>query len=314
MNSTADTLYDVVVVGRPFFDMIFTGLPRMPVLGQETFSSGLEVAAGGSFITAEAMHRLGLGVGLALRLGDDPFSRFLRDAMTGGGLTADLFDIREGPERSVTVSLSFPSDRAFVSYVDTPIREGARAEIPEAWHRAAGRTRCLHFTALHEAMDYEPLIAGARDAGAIVSMDTQCIMEPLSSRRTRRLFSAVDLVILNRSELVDLTGSESLDEGISMVTALVPEVVVKRGAEGAVAHREGRRFEATAMIVEAVDTTGAGDCFNAGYLYGRIQGRPVDWCLRAGTACGGFSVTRPGGASAAPDREALMKALGERKP
>jgi len=160
-------------------------------------------------------------------------------------------------------------------------------------------------------MDFEELIPRDREAGALVSMDTQCLPEPLSSERTRRLLGAMDIILLNRSELVDLTGTGGLDRAISMVAAHVPEVVVKLGPDGSVAQREGLRYEAPAMAVDAVDTTGAGDCFNAGYLFGRLQGRPVDWSLRAGNTCGGLSVTRPGGASAAPDLVTLLGELGE---
>ena len=311
MSKTIDHNYDVLVVGRPFFDMIFTGLPKMPVLGEETFASGLEIAAGGSFITAESMRRLGLRVGLAAQLGDDLFSRFIRAEIVKSGLREDLLDERKGPDRAITVSLSFPGDRAFASYVDTPDGEGARREIPEPWTRAARSTRCLHFGSIRDAMDFEALIDGARESGALVSMDTQCIPEPISSERTRRLLARMDLVIINRTELVDLTETGDLDKSISMVAALVPEVVVKLGPDGSVAQRDGGRHEAPAMAVDAVDTTGAGDCFNGGYLFGRIQERPVDWALRAGNTCGGLSVTRPGGAAAAPNLAILLKELGE---
>ena len=311
MSKTIDHNYDVLVVGRPFFDMIFTGLPKMPALGEETFASGLEIAAGGSFITAESMRRLGLRVGLAVQLGHDLFSSFIRSEIIKSGLQEDLIDERQGPDRAITVSLSFPADRAFASYIDTPDGEGARRETPGRWTRAARSTRCLHFTSIREAMDFEALIEGAREGGALVSMDTQCIPEPLSSERTRRLLGRMDIIILNRSELVDLTEAGDLDKAISMVAAHVPEVVVKLGPDGSVARSDGHRYEAPAIAVDAVDTTGAGDCFNAGYIFGRLRDRPVDWSLRAGNTCGGLSVTRPGGAAATPDRATLLKELGE---
>ncbi len=311
MSETINYDYDVVVVGRPFFDMIFTGLPKMPVLGEETFASGLEIAAGGSFITAESMRRLGLRVGLAAQLGSDLFSRFIRAEILERGLQDDLIDERPGPERAITVSLSFPEDRAFASYVDTPDGEGARREVPEPWARAARSTRCLHFGSIRDAMDFEALVEGAREAGALVSMDTQCIPEPISAERTRRLLGRMDLVIINRSELIDLTETDDLDKAIHMMADHVAEVVVKLGPDGSVARREGERYEAPAMAVDAIDTTGAGDCFNAGYLFGRLRDRPVDWALRAGNTCGGLSVTRPGGAAAAPDRATLMEEMGE---
>src|SRR5947207_13082353 len=78
--------YDVVIAGDVYWDLVFTGLPRLPVLGEELFAADFDMMAGGVFITATTLHRLGLKVGLFCHVGNDPFSRFTVSAMEDEGL------------------------------------------------------------------------------------------------------------------------------------------------------------------------------------------------------------------------------------
>lgn len=112
--------YDVLLTGAYFFDLIFTGLPEFPRLGAEVYGSGCDVLPGGTYTTAVALNRLGVRVGWACDFGDDLFSRYVLEAAHREGLSDDLFESHDRPLRSVTVALSYPHERAFVSYMDPP--------------------------------------------------------------------------------------------------------------------------------------------------------------------------------------------------
>ena len=110
--------YDVIVVGGYFVDLIFNGLPQFPVLGKEIVGSGFEMLPGGAYNAALAMHRLGLKVGWATDFGDDDFSRFTVERARAEGLDDALFVHHRRPLRRITAALSYPEDRAFITYVD----------------------------------------------------------------------------------------------------------------------------------------------------------------------------------------------------
>ena len=109
--------YDVIVVGGYFVDLIFNGLPQFPVLGKEIVGSGFEMLPGGAYNAALAMHRLGLKVGWAADFGDDDFSRFTLERARAEGLDDALFVHHRRPLRRITAALSYPEERAFITYV-----------------------------------------------------------------------------------------------------------------------------------------------------------------------------------------------------
>jgi len=100
---------------------------------------------------------------------------------------------------------------------------------------------------------------------------------------------------------LQLTGAATVEQALARLAELTPLVIVKRGAEGAIAGLDGGVVQVPAIPVEVVDTTGAGDCFNAGFLYGYLRGASLETCLRAGNICGGLS-TRPSEAGPRPLR------------
>ena len=81
--------------------------------------------------------------------------------------------------------------------------------------------------------------------------------------------------------------------------------VIKLGKTGAMAIKDGEKYFAPAYKVQAVDTTGAGDSFNAGFIYGFLQGLPMEECLKCGNGCGALSVTKLGGNTGFPFRAEL---------
>src|SRR5215217_2964530 len=110
--------YDVLLLGDYFCDLIFTGLPEMPRLGAEVYGSAFDMVPGAAYTTAVALRRLDLRVGWSCDFGDDFFSQFVLDAARREGLDSSLFHLHSGPVRRVTAAMSFPHERAFVSFAD----------------------------------------------------------------------------------------------------------------------------------------------------------------------------------------------------
>ncbi|MBI4770488.1 MAG: carbohydrate kinase family protein [Chloroflexi bacterium] len=296
--------YDVLVFGDYCCDLIFTGLPRMPAPGEELYGSGFEMAAGGTFNAATAMHRLGLKVGWAGDFGNDAFSQFALAAARREGLDEGLFQFHDRPQRRVTVAASFPQDRAFLSYTDPgPSLSAGLKALPGARARAAYLPGLL----------YGPLFVSGylvlRGKRIKLVMDCQSQPATLQNPQVRYAVQHVDVFVPNSAEARHLTGTGSTLEALQALGKLCRLAVIKDGPDGAHAIQDGRTYYAPALPVTPVDTTGAGDCFSAGFMAAWLAGRPLEECLRWGNIAGGLSTTARGGATAAPTLEQLRARL-----
>ncbi len=288
------TNYDVLLVGDYFCDLIFTGLPTMPSLGSEVYGTGFDMMPGGSFITALALHRLGLRAGWACDFGNDIFSRFVLESVRLHGLDDSLFHLHDRPIRNISVSMSFPQDRAFVSYADK------RERLPLIPLIEKHQPRCLLFPGLCFGKAQAQWATATHGYGGLVYMDCQHTDETLDTPGLAEMLRGVDIFAPNATEALHLTGAATVEAAVARLAELTPLVVIKLGADGVMAQAGARVIHVPGISVEALETTGAGDCFNAGFLYGYLRGEPLETCLRCGNICGGLSTTARGGATAAP--------------
>jgi sugar/nucleoside kinase (ribokinase family) len=253
--------YDVLLWGIYFCDLIFTDLPEVPRLGAETWSDSLEMAPGGAFTTAVAMQRLGLRAGWMCDFGDDSFSRFILDAARREGIDEGLFEIHPRPVRRVSAVFSLLGDRGFLSFMDD-VRQTSPVPAIEQH-----RPRCVLLPHLHYGEAYVELFAAVRRAGSRLFMDCQGTEATLETPGVIDALRTVDVFAPNEAEALQLTGSPTVEEALSRLAELTPLVVVKLGADGATSRNGEQVIRVPAMPVDAVDTTGAGDCFNAGFLW-----------------------------------------------
>ncbi len=278
--------------GAYFADLIFRDLDRPVTLGAEVHARGFDLLPGGAYTSAMAMHRLGHDVVWAADFGSDLFSQHVLAAARREGLDERGFRHHLGELRSVTVALSGPNDRAMVSFQD-PIRRQSLAALVDE--------HCPLILVIAELQYGEPVEAAlrtARQLGTVVFMDCQDVEGLIEDQAVRDTLAEVDIFAPNAEEALRLTGTSTVDDALEALTGLVDTVVVKRGGSGATAARGGERYDIAAVAVEVVDTTGAGDCFNAGFVHAHLAGWPLRECLAAGVACGAAGVTAPGSSAA----------------
>jgi sugar/nucleoside kinase (ribokinase family) len=283
--------YDVLLPGGYFCDLIFTGLPELPRLGADLFGSGFDMVPGAVFYTALTLHRMGLRTGWACDFGDDFYSRYVLDAARHAGIDDSLFRLHAQPLRRISVSFSFAHDRGFISYQDR-MPDVSPIPLIERY-----RPRCTMLSTLHVGERLQALAAATHAYGGLVYMDCQAQPETLDLAAVRAALRAVDIFAPNRAEALQLTGATTAEEALAILAALTPLVVIRCGPDGAIAQSGGQVVPARALPVAVLDTTGAGDCFNAGFLYGYLRGQPLEICLRCGNICGGLSTTARGGAA-----------------
>lgn len=283
----------VLCLGRTYCDIIFTGLHDMPVLGRERFAEGVTIAAGGgAYITAAHLASLGRPSALLTRLGTDPLSGSLGPELEGSGIDLAFVERSHDAGPQPTVALVKDGERAFVSRragTSRPASLEKALSAPDIAH--------LHIAEFATLKDNPDVIAMARDRGLTVSLDPswddQLIRQDAGFFET---CAGVDVFLPNVEEGEALTGEKSPEAILRHLQKHFPLVVLKRGEHGAMASRGSTCVSAEALPVVVVDTTGAGDAFNAGFLHSWLGTSDIQRSLAGGIKAGALSVQSAGGA------------------
>jgi sugar/nucleoside kinase (ribokinase family) len=299
--------YDLLVVGRPSVDVLFAGLPRWPALGDDVAAPGLGLCAGTAFNTPAAANRLGLRVAFVATLGNDPISRMIGEEFDTEGIPRTFVHVRDEPLPCISVALNMDGDRGFVTYWGG--KETYDAELDARALDVAATIDARH---VHLYLDSQPALeARCKQRGMTVSLDTYEGGWWKPSRSLEDIVANADIVFTNEREAEALAGEEGLAPALDRLAAHCPCVVVKRGAKGAIAIQDGVVEEVPAAHVRVVDTTGAGDCFNAGFLVGWLDGLSLRDSLTLGVLAGTAAVTDYGGYRGCPRAEAFRALAGE---
>lgn len=274
----------MLCIGRLYCDIVFTDLPRMPTPGTEVFSGGVGLhAGGGAAITAGHLAALSHPTALLAHLPPAPFGDIIKSELNGLGV--DLGQCQTQADQSapqLTVALVHGGERAFVTH-----RAGAAfpAISEEDMHQP--RTSHIHVGEASTLVDHPELVTIAKASGATLSLD--CSWDDnLDADVLANLLPQVDVFLPNAAE-VALLKDMGLSAPFSNLT------VVKQGKDGARAVTNGSEIHAPAKAVDIVDTTGAGDAFNAGFLSNWLRGAPLEECLAGGNAMGAQAVRYSGG-------------------
>jgi sugar/nucleoside kinase (ribokinase family) len=287
-----------MIFNHYFCDLIVTGLPDIPRLGKDLFGNGMGIHAGGTFNTVRAMHRLGMRIGWTCDFGSDLFSQFVLSEIQKESVDTCLLRIHDHPVRSFSLAFSFEEDRGFISYMD-PLPPVDR--VPYVLEH---NPKAVFLCSLEYGPETLALIDAAHRVGAVVGMDCQTTSDTIETPQVIEALQAVDIFMPNAQESLQFTGAEDVETAAKILAKFTPLVVIKIGSVGALAQTGDCQVFSPAVKFPVVDTTGAGDCFNAGFMYSHLQGRPLEESLRAGHFCGGLSTTAHG-TIATPTREAL---------
>ena len=170
----------------------------------------------------------------------------------------------------------------------------------------------MHFAGVRPPFrPYLRLLDRLRAARITTSLDIGWNPDVYAAPGFRQIVKRMTIFMPSQREARWFTGRADPGEAVRALAELVPTPVIKLGAQGAVGLERGRLVRVRPPRVEAVDTTGAGDAFNAGFLWACLQGAPLARCLLAGNICGALSTRAPGGTAAFPTLRELGAALRE---
>lgn len=282
----------VLVAGAYSVDLVFRNLAGPVAFGSEVWAQALGMVPGGAFTLAMGLRRLGRAVVWAADFGSDVFSQETLAAARAEGLDERGFRHHAQPVRNVTVVLTNPQDRAMIAYED-PVTPRPLEELIATYRPAV---------VMLPYLQYGPEVSTALDVaarhGTQVFMDCQDYAGHLGMPDVHKVLSQVQVFAPNETEALRITGAASVEEALDVLADLVPTVVIKRGSHGAVAAENGQCAIQASLPVRVVDTTGAGDCFNVGFLHQRLEGGSLTECLASGVACGAAATTGAGSSAA----------------
>ena len=296
---------DVLIVGDANPDLILRGDVR-PRFGQaEQLLSAADLVLGGSAsITAAGCARLGLRTGLLAAVGDDVFGDVTRRWLTERGVELIPVKPEAGVPTGLSVILSEVDDKAILTLPGTI--PALRPQDVTDEHLAG--VRHLHVASLYLqpqlAAGLAPVFARARALGLTTSLDTN--WDPSGRWESiAEILAATDVFLPNAAELRAVTGIQEIEGAAADLVRLGTTVVMKDGARGARAWWPGGSCAAPGLAVDVVDTTGAGDSFNAGFLAARLGGRPLPEAVAWAAAAGSLSTRAAGGTAAQATAEEI---------
>lgn len=300
--------WDVYVYGDVNIDLVVPGVESLPEPGSEVDVPIMETfVGGGAALFTLGVAKLGLKPVFQGSVGKDMYGEYIRNLFKELGVDDSLLLDSDTKETGISISFTTEKDRCFLTYRGT--NEGISLKymdldkLPGAKH--------VHVTGYEGATnhaEYLDMLTKIHAMGDVtVSFDVGWDMTGVWYEGIFDLLPMIDVLFMNETECQHYTRCDDIETGARKLAEKAGMAVIKLGKTGAMAIKDGQKYFAPAYTVKAVDTTGAGDSFNAGFVYGFLQGLPMEECLKCGNGCGALSVTKLGGNTGFPFRAELEK-------
>jgi sugar/nucleoside kinase (ribokinase family) len=289
--------FDVTIAGEINLDLILYGLPEPMPLERELLASDFHMTLGSSSaIVAHNLAALGVSVGFITRLGDDALGSIALERLAERGV--DLTCVKRvsgGTSTGVTILLDHEGKRHILTYPGT-MSEMAATDLDMAY-LASGRHFHLSSLFLHKALqpDLPRICRQLKAEGLTLSLDTNDDPQDRWGGALEDLLGMVDIFLPNEDEACRISGKPDPESAIEALAKRVPLVAVKCGKRGALVQASNLRWLLPAASVAPIDTVGAGDSFDAGFLAAYLRGEAPDACAAFGNRAAALSTLRPGG-------------------
>jgi sugar/nucleoside kinase (ribokinase family) len=295
--------FDIAIAGETNLDLIMSGLPEEMPLERELLASGFTMTLGSSSaILAHNLASLNVRVGFLSMVGSDPLGPIALEYLRQAGVDLSrIIKSRIGTSTGVTMLLTHSKERHILTYPGTM----TEMEVKDLDIEYLKSARHFHFSSLFLQRGMQPdlpwLFRQLKDAGLTLSLDTNDDPADEWNSGLQELLSLVDIVLPNEAEACRITRTNDVETAAEVLSRQVPLVVIKHGSRGALVRFQGERWLVPTEPVVPVDTIGAGDSFNAGFLEAYLRScSPVE-CATQGNRVAALSTQRAGGIAAFRD-------------
>jgi sugar/nucleoside kinase (ribokinase family) len=299
--------FDILVAGEINPDLILSGNVS-PEFGQvEKLVDSAELSIGSSSaIFASGVPRLGLKVAIIGVCGEDLFGRFMLDAMSARSVDVSNVIRAPGEQTGLSVILNRNGDRAILTHMGL-IAALRASDISDG---LLHQTRHLHVASYFLQTALQPglpdLFRRAHSLSVTTSLDTN--WDPSGNwKGIMDLLPLVDIFLPNAAEACAITGFEDIEGAAVELGKHTGIAAIKLGAQGALGVQGKRQIRVSSIPIAVVDTTGAGDSFNAGFIFGFLKEWKLEKSLKLAVACGALSTRTAGGTTSQPTLEEAMQ-------
>jgi sugar/nucleoside kinase (ribokinase family) len=283
-------------------------------MGKEKIAKDMTLTLGSSSaIFASNLSSLGAKVAFVGKIGDDAFGNLVKESLESKKVNTDFLITSKNFNTGATIVLNYSEDRAMVTY------QGAMEDltINDIKEEIINSARHLHFSSyfLQPGMQSGllKLFKIAKENGLTTSLDIQWDPKEEWNFNYKEVLPFVDVFLPNEQEALLLTGESVLENAIKKLRAFAKFVVVKLGSKGSIAVTNGKSvFKESFFNNNVVDAIGAGDSFNAGFIFKYINGCEIDECQKFGNLTGAINTTAAGGTAAFESYDRVIK-LGKEK-
>lgn len=304
--------WDVFVFGDINIDLLVPDVNRLPPAGEEWEVPVMETApGGGAALFALGLARLGMRPVFLGNVGDDLYGTYLEHYMEKTGVDISLLKKCTGTKTGISISFTDHRERSFLTFRGDcrvpDIREVAMEQVAQARH--------IHLTGYAESVNHDAYLAFLQKlrskTDVTISFDTGWDSTGEWSQRIYELFPYLDVLLMNETESLHYSRKATAWEAALDFASGGCMAVIKLGKKGSLCCRNGQVWSREGFSVTAVDTTGAGDSFNAGFVYGFLKGEEPENALCLGNGCGALSCTGLGGNTMFPTLEQLRTFIKE---
>ena len=303
----------ILIAGELNMDLVLQNYHSFPTVGTEVLVDDVTLTLGSSSaICAAGLARLGNDVTFAGRVGADSWGGMCLERLRAFGIDTSRVIVDPAVKTGLTVSITSPRDRALVTYLGS-IAASVPADFPDGGFAGFDHLHAASFF-LQKGLraGLKGVLAAAQRHGLTTSLDPGFDPEETWGRDLLDVLNGVDLFLPNESELEGTTGVRDPEPALRSLDNRRTLTVVKLGSDGCAALVEGHLIQAPAFQVKTVDTTGAGDSFNAGFLHAWLRKRPLREAMIFGAACGALSTLGSGGTASQPTEDEANEFLRTR--
>jgi len=282
-------MYDVLCIGLTCCDLIFADMEGFPILGKEMACKDFMIKAGGAANTAVALARLGVKTIFSTIIGNDVTGNIVYDYLTKMGLNMSGVARKDNYRTTVSAVLSLKEERGFATYF-APLDKDLMVNQVEKYIQD-----CSHVHAsIYDCLNL-PVVDITQKYNKTLSVDTAWD-ETIKLDDIKHIISASDIFFTNEIEACSITGAKTCEEALDMIGRYANIAVVKKGKEGSIV-KKGKDIINVSSVkgVVSVDTTGAGDMYCAGFIYGYLKNWKLEDCAKFASASGSLGVTFYGG-------------------
>ncbi len=296
----------VLVIGELNVDMILNRIDGFPKIGTEILASDLHLTLGSSSaIFASNLSAQDINVSFLGMIGTDQFGKLVLETLQQNKVNTENVIQSQTHKTGVTVVMNYDMDRAMVTYPGAmnylSLEEVKSVDLKSYQH--------VHISSIFLQplikKDILPILELCKALGLTTSLDPQWDPEEKWDLDLNSILPLIDVFLPNITEFLALTKSDSIEQGIKTLNNNFNTIAIKQGEKGAALYKNDHTIiQKEAYLNEkVVDCIGAGDSFDAGFVYGYIKGFPLASCLERGNIMGAVNTTAPGGTAAFKDFE-----------